>query len=634
MLQSIHDKVSGWVAKFLLAALAVVFVFWGVELRSVNSSATSAAKVNGDEISIEAAQSAWQQQQIRLQQQFRGAVPDAIKKAQQDLLLTQMIRSQLLIQHGQELGIRVSDAEVARTLAGFEWLQTDGKFSMDKYRAALLQRGMSEVQFESQLRADLGTDRLQMRLYSTAFVTPGELARAQSLLGEQREVDYLAVPVSAFAGKMQLSDADVQSWYDAHKADYLTAESVTLQYVELKQADVAATVQMDEAAVREHYEQIKDRYVTPERRKGRHILIKNDKDMNDAAAQKLADEVLAKVTSGGDFAQLAQQYSKDPGSAANGGDLGWATRGMFVGPFEDALFSMKLGEVRGPVKTEFGYHIIKLDELDGGTGKPFEQVKDEVAEDYKAERARSLFYDQTQKLADEALAKLNELDSVAKTFNTQVRTISAFTRKGAGEFAGNDSVVDAAFSDAVLQKGENSSLVTLGEDRAMVLRVASHQLPQQQPLDQVKSDVVAKLTKQKADEEVAKQSADAIKQLTAGSVQWVDVNKRLAVPAPAGKKMLTRAATDTDAAVVQAAFDVAKGTISDATPAYTSTKLANGDIAIVRITRVQPGNTDAAPEMQALRQRRVGQVATGELQGYVRDLERTAKIVRNPKVFE
>jgi len=634
MLQTIHDKVSGWVAKLLLAALALVFVFWGIELRSGGSSSTAAAEVNGDEIGIREAQNAWQQQQIRLQQQFRGAIPDAIKKAQQDLLLTQLIRSQLMIQHAKKLGIRVSDVEIAKTLQGFAWLQTDGKFSMDKYRAALLQRGMSEAQFESQLRADLGTDRLQVRLYGSAFVTPDELSRAQALLGEQREVDYLNLPVSAFASKLQVSDADVQAWYDAHKNDYLTDESVTLQYVELKLADVAATVQADDATLRDHYEQIKDRYITPERRKGSHILITTGKDMDDAAAKKQAEDILTKIKSGADFAQLAKQYSKDPGSAAKGGDLGWAGRGMFVGPFEDALFSMKPGEIRGPIKTEFGYHIIRLDESEGGAGKSFEQVKNEVAEDYKSERARSLFYDQTQKLADEALTSQNQLDGVAKSFNVQVQTLKDFTRKGTGEFVGNSSVIDAAFSDAVLQKGENSALITLGEDRALVLRVAEHQVPQQKPLDQVKAEVVAKLTNQKASDEVSKQSAEVMQQLQAGALPWTDINKRWSLPAPADKKLLTRSAADVDASVIQTAFDIPKGKVTDTTPAYALARMANGDVALVRVTRVQAGTDGDAQAMQSLRQRRVSQLGANELMMYVRDLERNAKIVRNPKVFE
>jgi peptidyl-prolyl cis-trans isomerase D len=633
MLQTIHDKISGWVAKVLLGALVIVFVFWGVELRSVSSTTSAAAEVNGDEISLSSLQSAWQQRQAQLAQAFKGQIPDAFKKQQQEQLLNQMIRSQLMIARTNDEGFRVSDTELVNQLNSLDSLKVDGKFSRDKYAAALLQQGMTEAQFESQLRTDLETRQLQNGVVGTAFITPAELLRARALLGEQREVDYVVAPLKSFEGKVQVSDKDVQAWYDAHKSEYMTDESVELQYVELKLADVAATVQVDDAALREHYEQIKDRFTGTERRRAHHILITTDKNTDDTAAKKLAEELLAKIKAGGDFEALAKQYSKDPGSAAKGGDLGWATRGMFVGPFEDALFAMKPGEIVGPIKTEFGYHIIRLDEAEGGGTKPFEQVRAEVAADYKSERAATAFYDQTQKLADEAFAKLTELDSVAKTFNTKVNVIKDFTRKGAGEFVGNSSVIEAAFSTNVLDKGENSPLVTLGEDRALVLRVADHKAPEQKPLEQVKADIVTKLTAQSAKAELAKQASETLKQLQAGTLQWANVSKSLP-GTPAGKKLVGRTAEGVDSAVLKAAFGVAKSSVSVATPAYQIAPLASGDYALVMVTDVKQGGTDNAAELKTLREQRISKLGSNELSAYVGELERTAKIVRNPKVFE
>ncbi len=635
MLQTIRDKVSGWVARVLLGALVVVFIFWGIELRTVATSDNTAAEVNGEQINLATLQNAWQRRQAELQQMFNGELPEALKKQQQEAVLQQLIRLQLLQQRADAQGFHVSDAKIAETILGLESLKVDGQFSRDRYASALLQQGMNEAQFEAQLRSELATRQLQNGVAGTAFVTTKELQRAQALLNEQREIDYAVIPFKAYLGKVKVTDDDVASWYEAHKAEYLTPETVDLQYVELKLADSAAEVTVDDAALRAHYEQIKDRFVATERRRGHHILITTSKDMDDAAAQKQAEEVLAKLKAGGDFEALAKQYSKDPGSASKGGDLGWATKGMFVGAFEDALFSMKPGELRGPIKTEFGYHVLRLDEVEGGSGKSFDEVRAEVESDYKTERARTLFYEKTQKLADEAFAKLTELDSVAKDFGTEVKTITGYTRNGGGEFAADPQVIAAAFSDTVLDKGENSPLVTLGEDRALVLRVANHVLPAQKPLDQVRSDIVAIVTERAAKSAAEKQANDVIQQVQSGTLQWAAVGKALSV-APAGKKLLGRNAQDVAKPVLSAAFAVPKSGVSADKPAYRAVALETGDYAVVAVSAVQSGAAlvDAASSQTAVRNQQVSRLGGNELSSYMSELERTAKIKRNPAAFE
>ncbi|MGE0114047.1 MAG: SurA N-terminal domain-containing protein [Steroidobacteraceae bacterium] len=635
MLQTIRDKVSGWVARLLLGALVLVFVFWGIELRSISTAGNSAAEVNGEQIKLTTLQNAWRQRQAELQQVFKSELPESLKKQQQEAVLQQLIRAQLLQQRAASQGFRVSDTAIAEMLFGLESLKVDGRFSRDRYASLLLQQGMTEAQFESQLRSELATRQLQNGIVGTAFMTSKELQRAQSLLGEQREIDYVVMPAKAFANSVKVSDSDVMSWYESHKAEYLTPETVDLQYVELRLADSVAEVTADDAALRAHYEQIKDRFSSTERRHGHHILITTGKDMNDAAAKRLAEELLAKLQAGGDFEALAKQYSKDPGSANKGGDLGWATKGMFVGAFEDALFGMKAGELRGPVKTEFGYHILRLDEIEGGSSKPFEQVRAEVEADYKADRARSLFYDRTQKLADAAFAKLTELDSVAKDFATTVKTISGFTRNGGGEFGADPQVIEAAFSEPVLEKGENSPLVTLGEDRALVLRVVDHKLPQQKPVDQVRNDILVTLTEQATKAAAEKQVKESIAQLKAGALPWSAMNKTL-LASPAGKKWLGRNAAGVPQPVLNAAFVVPKSDVATDKPAYASAALTNGDYAAIAISGVQSGTAtaDASAVLAQVREQRVSKLGAAEFSLYMSELERTADIKRNPAAFE
>lgn len=633
MLQTIRDKITGWFASIFLGAIAVVFIFWGVELGSVTGSSSYAAKVNGDTISLETVQRAWQERQSQLQQSLKTELPEELKKQQQDALMNEFIRAQLLSQRAEELGFRAGDAALAETLYGISALQVDGKFSRDRYKAALAQQGLSEAQFEEQLRGDLEVSQLQNSIIDTAFITPAEFARLQTLEGEQRDIDYALFSAKRFEDSVVVTDAEVQTSYQANKNKYLTPETVDLQYVELRLPDTAKEVEVTDEALRGYYDQIKDRYESAERRHARHILIAVGDGVDDAAAKKQAEEVLAKVNAGGDFVALARQNSKDPGSAANGGDLGWAGRGMFVAPFEEALFGMSVGEVRGPIKTQFGYHIIKLDEIEAARSKPFEEVRAEVEAEYRNDRARSLFYDKTQQLADAAFSSLTELDSVAQKFGVPLQTVPGFTREGGGEFGGEMQVIEAAFSEPVLAKGENSPLVTLGEDRALVLRATGHKLPEQQPLEQVRPMIVATLKSQAARAAAEKQGAETLGRLQKGELGWAALAKD-AQAVPAGKRTLGRQAQDVPPAVLEAAFAAPKTIVSDAAPAYRGVALSNGDYAVVAVSGVHRGVVAAGEQAAAERTQRTAQLGSAEFSGYLTELERAARIQRNDKTFE
>ncbi len=634
MLQQIRDKLSGWVARIVLGALAVVFVFWGIELRSAYSASNYAASVNGDKISLREAQFAWQQQQSQLQQVLKSEIPEAMKKTQQQAVMDRLIRTQLLQQQINKLGYGINDVALTKALQEVDEFKVDGKFNADRYASTVRSIGKTRSQFEADYRDQLAMQRLQNTVVNTTFVTPAEAARAQALLGEQRDIEFATIAAKTFLPTVNISDAEVQNYYDANKAAYFTPETVDLQYVELKLADVAAEVSVTDEALRAYYEQVKDKFSTAERRHAHHILITAENGMDDAAAKKKAEEIFAKIKSGGDFATLAKENSKDPGSAAKGGDLGWAKRGDYVKPFEDALFSMNPGEVRGPIKSDFGYHIIRLDEVEGST-KTFEQVRAEVETDYRNEQAHSAFYDKTQKLADAAFSKMNELEGVAKEFNTTVKTIPGFTRDGGGEFAKGSPVIDAAFSEAVLEKGQNSSLVTIGEDRALVVRISDHKLPEQKPLDQVRSDIVALLKDNAAKAMLATKSAELVKQLQEGSLQWAALPKQIAAVITA-KQSVSRTGSNIPAPIIKSAFALSKNGIDVSKPAYSSALLDNGDYAIVAVTAVKPGNqvANAAQSLSSIEAQQASRLGRTEFATYVEELQRTAKIEKNPVAFD
>jgi peptidyl-prolyl cis-trans isomerase D len=632
MLQTLRDKLTGLVAVLFLGAIAIVFVFWGIDFQA--GAITYAAKVEGERIPVETVRRAWQQQLSRLQQMFRDELPDELKKSQQKALLDQFIRETLLTQKAREDGYRVSDEALARRLMEFPAFQVDGKFSKDRYIAVLRSSGLTEAGFEANVENEMLVNQLVSSVTESAFVTPREVERRYVLNEQEREVNYALIPAGEFTSSVTVTDEQIQKHYEENKDDYLLPEAVDLQYVELTRAQAESNITVDEKELRDYYESVKERFTSPERRRARHILITTEDGVDDAQAGKTAEELADKAKAGADFAQLAREHSKDPGSAQQGGDLGWAQRGMFVGPFEDALFSMTPGEIRGPVKTQFGYHVIKLDEVEPGSVRTFEQARAEVEEEYRRERAQTIFQDQADKLEDLAFSTLTELESVAAKMNLPLKTIQGFTREGGGELGQYRDVIEAAFSEEVLQQGQNSPLIALGEDRAVVLRVTNHKPAEPRPLAEVRAQIEARLKVQAARDAAAKKGAEVLAQLEQGK-SWEEVAKALSIQ-PVGQRFIGRDDAIAPSAVVRAAFEVPRTAVSKEKPFLAGVTTDDGNYAVYAVTAVRDPDPAQEPQKDKEARTRQLQVQLGnaEFAAYLSEAERRADVDRNERVFE
>lgn len=631
MLQTIRDKTAGWIAGIFLGAITIVFVFWGIDFQSGNAS--FAAEVDGERIPVETVRRAWQQRQSQLQQMLRNELPPDMAKAQQNALLDQYIQQTLLTKRANDLGYKVSDEALARRVMEIPQFQVDGKFSTDRYNALLRSNGLTETRFEADLQTEIMVEQLQTGVVESSFALPYELERRYTLEKQQREIDYALVATSDFLPTVTVTDEQIQKYYEQNSNQFLTTETVDLQYVELTRQQAESAITVTEQALKEHYEQIKDRFQTNERRHGRHILITATDGLDDAAAQKKAQELTDKAKAGADFAQLAKENSKDPGSAQQGGDLGMAERDVFVPPFADALFSMQPGEIRGPVKTQFGYHVLKLENIEAGHQQTFDEARAEVEAEFRKDKAQTGFYDESQKLGDTAFQALTELDSVAKKMNLQLREIKGFTREGGGELGADPEVIKAAFSEDVLERRQNSPVVAVGEDKAVVLRIAAHKPAEPRPLAEVRSQIENRLRAQAARDAAAAKGAEAVARLQKGET-W----EALAASGvkPVGKRLVTRDDSIAPRPVLNAAFAASKSQISEEKPFVQGVTTDDGNYAVVAVTQVR--NADPTAEQEAQRTARKTQIAnrlgSEELTAYVEEAERKADIVRNDKVFE
>ncbi len=638
MLQKIHDKITGWIAAIVIGLIGVPFIFWGINVGF--GAASYAAKVASSDwpwwkpspkISAEEVRRAYQNQLAQYQQQLRKDVPPEMRSEIQENLLEAFVRNELMMQHVTQLGYRVSDQQVMKSFEEIPQFQIDGKFSQEVAMRLLQAQGISPAAFEADQRRSLQISQLQNGLAVSAFVTPAELNRARALEREQREASWMLIPSADFAAGSVPDDAAVNAHYEKNKSNFMTPDTVALKYIELKVDDIAAQVKVSDEALATYYESVKDRYVEVERRRGRHILVQVSSDAEDAAARKKAEDILAKVNSGGDFAKLARELSQDAGSAAQGGDLGWAERSFFVGPFADALFSMKPGEVRGPVRTQFGYHILRLDEIQPAKQKALQDVRAELEAEYRKQEAEKVFGERQEQLADKAFEHIDDIDAVGKEVSLPVQEIAAFTREGGAPLGRRDELIAAIFDNNEVLNGQNSKPVELGPGDIVVLHVVSRVEPQQKPLADVRAQIVEQLIREGASASARRMAAELAEKLRAGAMTWNEVATQRKLKAE-GPKYLGRTDTTLPIELRNALF---------ATPApesgarYQSVPLGNGDAALLAFSGVrQDASVEAAQDQQNRERGLNARVGTREVTSYMQALRAESKVTKNTKIFE
>src|SRR5271155_2501548 len=526
MLQSIHDKLKGWVAGVVLGAIGLVFVFWGINWTL--SAPTYAAKVNGVEISPNEVRQSYQQQLAQIERQSNAPMDDTMRNEIKRRVLDEYVNTEALVTRADDLGYRVSDQQLLQAMSQVPAFQVDGKFDLSHAVAVLNAQGRTVSEIEGMFRRDVKLRPLETALMASSFATLTELKEYRALTRQQRELAWATVAAAKYEAGAAADDAALKAYFEAHKSDYMTPETVNLRYVELSLAQLAGTVKVDDAQLKAYYEEQKaktpESFVQGEQRRVRHILLSVNDPKEDAAVKAKAEGILKRAEGGEDFAKLAKEFSQDPGSAVQGGDLGWAERKVYVGPFGDAAFGMKVDEISGPVKTQFGYHILKLDGIQPTKVKSFDESKADLEVEYKRSEAERLFNNAQDQLADAALQNATDLAGVARKAGLKVMEIADFSRKDGGGALGNvPAVTEAAFSPEVLD-GRLSPIVEVEKGRGVVLRATDHKLPQQKPLDAVHTEVLAAWKKQRGVELAAAAAADAVKRLTGGE-SWDAVVK-------------------------------------------------------------------------------------------------------------
>ena len=624
MLQAIRDTLGRWVAGVILGLLALAFIFWGIDFNL--TGAGYAATVNGENIPLEEFDRALRLEQTQYAELYQAEFSEELRAELRRNVIERLVRNRALLQHVQDVGYRASDARVLESIREMPAFQIGDEFSMDLYRARLLNEGYLPSWFEAEQRDALALADLQAGISDSTFLTPSEARRYIELYGQRRQIAYALFEVEALLDPEAVTEEEIAAYHAQSRELYRTEEMVDIEYVRLRQDDIASDVAVTDADLEAIYEADRESYRTAEERRTRHILVAAQGE--DAEALARAQAILERLEAGEDFATLAAELSEDPGTRAAGGDLGWISRGMLVGPFEDALFEMSEGELRGPVNTQFGYHLIRLDEIRAESVQTFEQAREELRADYQLRRAEELFYERANELTDRAFDAFDELVSVATEMNLPLGTISGFPRSGDPSlFANSAPVVQAAFSEEALQQRVNSELVELAEDDVLVLRVTAHYPSVPRPLDEVREEIRMELARAAAQQQASTAATELLTELGTAA-EPVDPAQAAAARGATWvePRWITRSSADVPRELVAMAFRLPKPAAG--APHREGVALANGDQAVLVLMGVEAGQPEnfSEQERESALEQLTNQMGLYELSAYATDIRANASV--------
>ncbi len=637
MLQALREKTSGWIAIAIVAVLAVPFAFFGMEQYLFQNNADYAAKVEAPPKWWRSAPDVWPVRKLVWSttevsaEEFRQAF-DTMREQRREAegenfdargfetieskreVLEQLIDRAVLALAAERANIVVGDAQVEGIIRTIPAFQVDGQFDPQRYQLALqsAQPPRTPREFDASIRLDLQRALVPQAIAESAFVTAGESERLMRLLGERRDVSFVVVPPPA-ADEAPVTDAELQAWYEARTDRYREPEKVALEYIEVRGEAGTADAAVDEAEARAHFEQVKSRFTAAERRLASHILVEVPADADAATqadAQKKAADLAAKAKQpGADFAALARAESDDPGSNAGGGDLGWIETGMMSGPFEDALFAMEAGQVSDPVRTDFGWHVLQLREVDAGRPVAFEDVREEMEREVRDNEGSRAYNERVGRIVDEINRHPLSLEQAAAAAQLPVRTIAPFARGAGSGIAANNAVVQAAFSDALTQDGTVSDPIELGPDHTVFIRVTSHTPERAQTLDQVRARVTAEVRADRMRRQ-AEAAADAMVAELAGGATLASLAEARSLDAQS-LPGIPRGAPVPDPVANQAYFRAVAPADGATTPGRVM--LPDGSAVVFTVDRVVPGDpADATEQERTLLRQQLGTLLGSE----------------------
>ncbi|WP_374256502.1 peptidylprolyl isomerase [Yokenella regensburgei] len=506
MMDNLRTAANSIVLKIIFGIIIVSFILTGVSSYLIGGNNTYAAKVNGQEIGRNQFENAVASERNRMQQQLGdnfselASNPNYMKSMRQQVL-NRLIDESLLDQYARELGLGISDAQVKQAIFATPAFQSNGKFDNARFNGIVNQMGMSADQYAQALRNQLVTQQLINAIAGTDFMLPGETDQLAALVSQQRVVREATIDVNVLAAKQQVSDEEINAYYEQNKGNFMTPEQFRVSYIKMDAADMAETA--SDVEIQSYYDQHQDLFTQPQRNRYSVIQTKTEAD-----AQAALDE----LNKGADFATVAKAKSTDIISARNGGDMGWLEAGTTPDELKNAGLKDK-GQLSGVIKSSVGFLVARLDDIEPAKVKPLSEVRDGIATKVKQEKALDAYYALQQKVSEAASNDNESLAGAAQVSGMKVVETEWFSRDSLPEALNFKPVSDAIFNGGLVGEngtpGSNSDIITVDGDRAFVLRVSEHKAEAVKPLSEVKAQV-ADIVKHTKAEQQAKVDAEKL----------------------------------------------------------------------------------------------------------------------------
>lgn len=602
LMDKLRDGAQSRVAKIIFWLIILSFALAGVGSYINRPASNDPAVVDDDVISAQILEQSYQNERARMQAQYGDAAAQLLNNPQyltqlKKSVLERLVNQSILNSKAQKAGIHLGDEQVKEIIRQMPEFQTDNKFDNQKFVTVLSRAGYTPESFANSMRQDLARQYWLDGVLTTEFALPAEVKRLDALYQQTRDVKMITIPVETFSKQVTVTDQEIEAFYKEHSNEFMQSEQVKLNYVLLDSAELAKTIQPTDSDLKAYYQKNADQFTEPARRKVAHILI-TEKD--DKAAQKKADELLAKLKSGADFAQLAKESSADTLSARQGGELDWFEKGVMDPAFEQAAFALnQKNELSAVVKSSFGYHIIKLLDKQDAIVTPYDKALQVVRQKYSDEKSKELFADQQQKLSDIGFENPDSLDAVVENLKLTLQKTDFITAQQLPAAINVPAIREQAFAENLRDENTNSEVIAVSDTAAVMLHVIDYKPASAKPLTEVKDQVVAKLKATKAAEKARAEAVALLEKVKAGQAideQLTKLNAKVEE-----KKGMARFGTDIPASLAQVVFRLAKPADKMVSAGLYSDELGNQSVLVLEKVISAPESADS-PLQQSLSQ--------------------------------
>lgn len=598
MLEKIREGSQGPAAKIVLGLVILSFALAGIGGYLGQTTEQPVAEVNGVKISQTKFSRAYSNERARLEQQFGeyfaqiAADPNYMAQIRQGVV-DQLVQQELQTQLAKELGLRVSDEQVKKAIVEMPYFQIGGEFSNDRYLQVIRQMNFQPDSFREYLRDEMTRAQLISAVAGTDFVLKNELQQSIALQQQTRAIDYAVLSKELVKDEVSVSDEEVQNYYDLNQTQFQAPELVAVNYIELKAEDLAPAEPVTEEALKTYYEEQKNQYLEPERRRVSHILVDASEDAE--AAKQKADEILAELNNGADFAVVAEEKSDDVVSAELGGDLDWIERDMMDPAFEDAAFALAaVGDVSGVVESEFGFHIIKLTDIQRQQAQSFEDVKDNLRAELEKAAKIDAFYQKQTRVAELAFEMADSLQDAAEAAGVEIKSTELVSRNALPEPLNSPAISNTIFTPELLEDRVNSEVLEVAPEHIVVVRVAEHKAAATKPLEEVSAQIKTQLSNEKASTLIAEKAQSLFEQLQGGST-LAEIAKAQNIEVMSVSE-LKRRSYDVPPAIAAEAFKLPQPGVAETESALV--ELGNGDSAFVVLKSVTTPEVDGKVDAQ------------------------------------